>query len=1549
VSANDNVPIQPVLELINNQSRRVLESYRADPGLVEEHSSNERRIAQGGYGDRQLFELVQNAADELQSDPGGQISVVLTSSALYCANEGSPVTAEGAETILRMSVSRKRGGQIGRFGVGIKSVLAISDTPQFFSKSASALFAFGFDKEWSSKKIRAVVPQAADTPVLRVARVIDVVESLATDSVLAGLMKWATTVVKLPLKVGAGSRLARDIDSFPLEFPLFSPHVGTVTLEDRRQVSTLKREILQANYGIERKLEEYRLDGSTRSTDWRVFTRSHRPSLAATAAAGELHDRPQIDVSWAVPANSGARGAFWAYFPTKFATTLRGILNAPWKTSEDRQAIFDGNAFNDELIRVAAALVVDSLEQLVQQDDPASYIDYLPGRGREAPQFADKRLTDEIWLATSTRRSMVDQNGVLRHPNMLRLHPEGMRSEWLDAWAECPGRPSNWVHRSAEKRERRARVNMIMYAIKREDATVEDWLEALVADRSAVSSAAAIKIAAGMVEAGDVFAEGAVRAQIVLTETGELAAPSLAGLFRRSTDDELPDASTFVHEDVAGQFGLTRALDLLGIHEADAAGRLAEIVANGLLGLSSEQWAGLWGLTRAAGPVQSIEILEKARASLRVRTVSGDLVTASRCLLPGQVVPADGSRDATVAVDPDFHEHDAEILAWLGVTDRPTVRHQEFAGQWFDDYREWAWRSYLATLADTARRPQLARVVLSGPDQVGPLGLFRTLTEEGRAAFIHALPERGITTNWVMQIGQERGTRMTIESPLRWLAKKYGVVDTSQGLCRLVEAVGPELERWGDIFPVAKASPTIAAAFGLPSSEKSVSSAQWRSAVAAAAQSTDDAYPGRVYALLCQASVEWPDDMPTRCRIGSEWSTTTPDQEIAVTANRAEYDQLVRESLPALLVPSEEVARSLIEGWEMQPVSAVVEHEIRYVPESEPVTLTDLFPPLKVYRRDLVRWQVARCTDLERITRTPKGISSEALSHAVQGETVLVTGVGSDLDLLSSIDEALNLELGFSGCESILAQRARQLENERVKATRAAGTAEAKMLALIGEDRLRTGLPPGLEKADAAERGAMPSGERLAKLAIDAYGDSVIRSYSSAVAAQNAEAPRSFAGNTAARKFIAEMGLPEAWAGSKTVSPPDVEEISGPRKYPALHEYQDFVARRMVDHLRREIPGRAMLRLPTGAGKTRVAVEAVVRLVRERSLNGPVLWIAQSDELCEQAVQSWKFVWSSVGPDQQLTVNRFWGGNEATPVVANTQLVVATDAKLAANLSLDEDEWLRQPSMVLVDEAHRAIAPRFTGIFQQLGITRSKTERPLIGLTATPFRGRNEEETRRLVERFGRFRLDDGLFGGEDPYAALQRLRVLASVDHRVLSGSTLRLSDADLESVEKYGVLPSSAEKQLALDSDRNDMLLQEISRIPASWPVLVFATSVSHSKLLTALLNGVGITSTSIDSFTPVSERRNKIEQYRNGVTRVITNYGVLAQGFDAPATKAVVIARPTSSPNVYQQMIGRGLRGPLNGGEDTCLILDVQDNVENYGADLAFTEFEHLWSSQ
>lgn len=1540
-----------VVDVVVDQSRRVLQTYRVDAGLIQEHANNERRIAQGGYGDRQIFELVQNAADELRDSPGGEIAVVLTTTHLYCANEGNPVTPEGAETILRMSMSRKRGGQIGRFGVGVKSVLEISDAPQFFSKAGGAEFGFGFDREWSAEMIRDVHPDAVETPVLRMAQHLDPARLRAADPVLDDLMRWATTVVRLPLKPQSVSSLVRDINNFPVEFPLFSPHVGTVTLEDRHGGHIVTRQIFQLPDGARRRLQEVRRNDVSIDHEWLVFTRTHRPSDSALRAAGELHDRPEIDISWAVPEQSGSRGTFWAYFPTKFATTLRGILNAPWKTSEDRQAIFDGNAFNDELIQVAAELVVDSLPKLSNLADPAGYIDYLPGRGREAPQFADERLTKAIWATAAQRCSLVDQNGVLRKPGEVRIQPESLREEWLKLWAGYEGRPVDWVHHSAERRERRARVSLILDRAGQPESSVRQWLEALVEDGSSVASATAIRIVSGMVESGHPLFEEALCSRIVLTESHGMVAPVRGKVFRRSTADDLRDDIVYVAEDVLDGFGVTSALEILGVREADAPGRFAAVVDQGFHDYAAVQWCAFWELSRAAGSIQSLDVLrvqsESVRSALKVRTVAGHFRLLHDCLLPGSVVPSDGSRYGGIAVDLDFHTDDKEVLAGLGLLEQPALDQDPQNEPWFEVYREAAWEAYLRRLDDKDPRPQKKTMRVDGPNPAGPLRFLDSLSPEGCAAFLQNVPSRGLVTRWTVQVGSRQQTRRKIKSPLVWMARRRGYLETSRGLTKVPSCVGPALAEYAEVLPIARIPELVADALELSATLEKVPAAVWAAAVAEASESEDDAFAGKVYALLLEADAAWPDGAMTRCRIGDTWSSDVEDSDIAVTAVRAEYDALVREGVPALLVPSADAADRMVESWGMLTPAQVIEKEIRFVAESEPVALLDQFPHLRMIRRDLDGWSLTRCSELEEITRTPHGMRTATLRQTVQEHSVLVLRPNDEFEALLAVDSALGLGLGPTRCCSVLEQRRKQRENERRQAVRRAQTEEAKILRLIGEEQLRAGLPPGLEEAEKATTGHEPTGERLARLAIDAYGASVLRHYNKDVATRNEDAPRSFSGSTASRRFVAELGLPESYAGSAAVTSPEMEEVNGPSEYPRLHQYQERVTDRMVELLSRPVPGRAMLRLPTGAGKTRVAVEAVIRVVRTRGLAGPILWIAQSEELCEQAVQSWRFVWSKVGPEETLTVNRFWGGNDAAPVTDNTQLVVTTDAKLDSNLVKDEYAWLHKASVVIVDEAHRAISPRYTAILEQLGLTRSRTERPLVGLTATPFRGTNEDETERLVRRFGGYRLDEGLFLGDDPHGELQSIGVLAKVDHRELQGSTLTLNEAEFAKMdESGGFLPSSAEERLGQDRDRNEMLLDEVAGLGNDWPVLLFATSVNHSKLLTAMLNGRGITSASIDSFTPLPERRNKIDAFRRDRIRVITNYGVLAQGFDAPATRAVVIARPTYSPNVYQQMIGRGLRGPENGGEERCLILDVHDNIENYGKSLAFTGFEHLW---
>ncbi|MFD0851219.1 DEAD/DEAH box helicase family protein [Actinomadura adrarensis] len=1547
-----------VLQVVLEQTKRVLETYRIDRGLIQEHANGERRITQGGYGDRQLFELVQNGADELLNDDGGEIAVVLTTTHLYCANQGTAMTPEGADTILRMGVSRKRGGQIGRFGVGVKSVLSVTDSPQFYSREDHK--SFGFDRDWAAEQIKAAIEADVDEiPVLRMAQPLDRDKAKAADPVLAELLEWATTVVRLPLKPSQVNRLAEDLRNFPVQFPLFSPHVGTLTLEDRRQAKVVKRQVFHKRDGDRRTLQVDRTPGDSVSENWRVFTRVHQPSPKALGDAGELHDRPEIDVSWAVPDREGRGnklGQFWAYFPTNFTTTLRGIVNAPWKTSEDRQNLYDANAFNKELIEVAAHLVVDSLPKLSRPDDPCAHLDYVPARGREEPQFAATELVQTIWKVAAGKPTLPDQDGRFGTAAEIRLHPAGLREGWRELWAGYPGRPRNWCHHSVERtKHRRDSAERNLDSADVPVASVREWLEALVQDGNPESSARAVLIVADMQLANHPLAEEARKAKVILTENLGLVAPS-PNLFRRSSTDRLADKMVYVDERVLEEDSVVRALETLGVHEADAAGRFASVLEKGFLGYGDDDWVAFWELSRQAGPAGMLAAVREIRdldtaAQLKLRTVAGEFRSIRDCLWPGRIVPEDGSRDSRIAVDASFHAPDRPVLRDLGLLEGPVMGVDPRQERWFQEYVEYHHQRYCEKLPANASRPQVKTMRFDGSNPAGPLHFLTELSVRGRAVFLRELPPHGLVTVWRMQVGAQSSTQETVMSPLKWMARKYGHLETSRGLRRVTRAINPLLRAHQDVLPVANVPARVAEVLGLPGALSSIPARIWKDVIEEAELSEDDRFPGMAYALLFEADAEWPEGARTRCRVGDEWTCDLDDEEIAVTASREEYATLVRERVPALLAPSDDAAEQMRETWGMRSPDDIIQKEIRPVPASEPILLSEEFPHLKTVRRSQVEgWSLIRCTELEEIIRTPNGTRTPSVSVAVQAEdrTVFVLAPKDDHAALTAVDHALKLNLGPAGCRGILERRERQRNNEKLQRARKAKDAADKVLELVGSEALKRGLPQGLVESDEIERGKAADERRVAELAANAYGTGLLRQYRKDIEANIPEVAASFRGDTNSLRLVNDLGLSESYAGAKGESLSPTEIVPGPTAYPRLHDYQEKLAGKMFDLLTRYRAPKAMLCLPTGAGKTRVAAEAVIRVIKEHGLAGrPVLWIAQSEELCEQAVQSWAFVWSKVGPAERLTINRLWSTREATAVKESPHLVVATDAKLEVCLHRDEYAWLRDAALVIVDEAHTSITPRYTQLLQLLGITHRSAARPLIGLTATPFRGFNVEETRRLVERYGSTRLDEGVFE-DDPYAELQDLGVLAQVEHRRLEGSTLALTSEELQKASGFqGRLPGSAEERLGRDIERNRMLLNEIEGLPNDNKILLFATSVNHAKLMAAKLNDRGIRAASIDSSTPDVERRKLIEDFRLGKIRVLTNYGVLAQGFDAPATETVIVARPTYSPNTYQQMIGRGLRGPKNGGKETCLILDVDDNITNYDKKLAFTEFEYLWS--
>ena len=191
-------------------------------------------------------------------------------------------------------------------------------------------------------------------PVLRLAEPIESWIEIEADPTLCEMASWATNIVRLPLKPSTAQALDKQIVEFPAEFMLFVNHIGRIELSTSTQESTRTISLAYED-------RVWKLDDSGKTTSWMVVNETHRLSQEAKADSRSLDNADEVPVWWAAPIDRlNDPGWFWAFFPTHTSSLLAGILNAPWKTNEDRQNLLPG-IYNDELIDAAAAMVAEAL------------------------------------------------------------------------------------------------------------------------------------------------------------------------------------------------------------------------------------------------------------------------------------------------------------------------------------------------------------------------------------------------------------------------------------------------------------------------------------------------------------------------------------------------------------------------------------------------------------------------------------------------------------------------------------------------------------------------------------------------------------------------------------------------------------------------------------------------------------------------------------------------------------------------------------------------------------------------------------------------------------------------------------------------------------------------------------------------------------------------------------------------------------------------------------------------------------------------------------
>ena len=198
--------------------------------------------------------------------------------------------------------------------------------------------------------------------------------------------------------------------------------------------------------------------------------------------------------------------------------------------------------------------------------------------------------------------------------------------------------------------------------------------------------------------------------------------------------------------------------------------------------------------------------------------------------------------------------------------------------------------------------------------------------------------------------------------------------------------------------------------------------------------------------------------------------------------------------------------------------------------------------------------------------------------------------------------------------------------------------------------------------------------------------------------------------------------------------------------------------------------------------------------------------------------------------------------------------------------------------------------------------------------------------------------------------------QILSDVHHRII-----KLEDNNdnfNKPLKEYNIeFSDSVLQKLGENKTRNIRTIEEIQKLidEGRKSILFFAASVNHAQDLSIVLNSMGIESRYVISDMDSFDRFDAIKKFKNQDITVLCNYGVLTQGFDAPLTDAVIVARPTMSHLLYNQMVGRGLRGVKNGGTENCILVDYEDNIlkrtlreVGIKKDLVWVDFTRMWSS-
>ena len=334
-----------------------------------------------------------------------------------------------------------------------------------------------------------------------------------------------------------------------------------------------------------------------------------------------------------------------------------------------------------------------------------------------------------------------------------------------------------------------------------------------------------------------------------------------------------------------------------------------------------------------------------------------------------------------------------------------------------------------------------------------------------------------------------------------------------------------------------------------------------------------------------------------------------------------------------------------------------------------------------------------------------------------------------------------------------------------------------------------------------------------------------------------------------------------------------------------LFDYQEDMKERIEKALR--LHRSVMAQMPTGTGKTYLLTAVIDSFVSNNPMEK--VWIvAHRRELVSQIDE---------------TVRKFHSYSTSN----TSSLLSSVKAVSIQWLSKHYDEIEEEPGMIVIDEAHHALAKTYKEMWERF------PNAMFLGLTATPCR----------LNGKGFTDLFDVLVQSWSVPEFISKGR-LATYDFVSIKtdGVTQRLID----SLQKRGADGDYQNKEMDMLLNKKpsiERLYQSLEEYGKDRKGIVYAINISHAQKITKLYQEHGVRAIAIDSKTPATERQQDIEAFKKGDIQVLVNVDIFSEGFDCPDVEFVQLARPTLSLAKYLQMVGRGLR--VAKGKKNCVIID------------------------